>query len=318
MRHVFLITLLCTMFYAFASAQDNYLSDKERIALTPIVLDDNIPSGAYKQLENKMTQIAAKSGCAAIGNSRFIITCSVDILTKDITPTAPPQHAYTIALHFYVGDGVEGRLFSSHTIETKGVGTTPDKAYINALKNVRVNDPAFKAMMDQGKKEIIAYYKTYCTMIITDAESMVKYHQYSNAIDLLNSVPMVCEECYRHAQNEILVIYKAWSDEICLTALNKAQTAWSIGDVKAATEALAFIPTDGSCIQDAENLKKEIADKLNTEQRQEWEFKMQHDKEQQDVQERQQWFQTATDAVAVYQEESTQIIIYQVKGNWFQ
>ena len=264
MKKLFIIGLLCAMFApAFAQDEPGRLTDKERVALTPIVLDDNIPSGAYKQLENKMTQIAAKSGCAAITNSRFIITCSADVLTKDITPTAPPQHAYTVALNFYVGDGVEGRLFSSYTVECKGVGPTPDKAYINALKNVRVNDPGFKAMVDKGKKEIIAYYNTYCDIVIADAQNMVKKHEFSGAIDLLSSVPMVCEECYRRAQDENLKAYQAWRDEVCLMALNKAQAAWATRDAKAAAAALEFIPTDGACVKDAEALKKEIAAKLN-------------------------------------------------------
>ena len=274
MRKSLIIPILCAVFCGSAFAQDDRLDDKERVALTPIVLDDNIPSGAHKQLENKMTQIAAKSGCAATANSRFIITCSADVLTKDITPTAPPQHAYTVALNFFVGDGVEGRLFSSYTVECKGVGQTPDKAYINALKNVRVNDPGFKAMVDKGKKEIIAYYNTNCDIVISDAQTMVKRHEYSAAIDLLNSVPPVCEACYKRAKDESINAYQAWQDEVCRMALGKAQAAWATRDAKAAAAALEMIPSEGACVGEAEALKKEIADKLDAKERQEWEFKM--------------------------------------------
>lgn len=339
MKRLF-ITGLCALLLVPAAlrAQDDRLSDKERVALTPIVLDDAIPAGAYKQLENKMTQIAAKSGCSAINNSRFIITCSADVLTKDITPTAPPQHAYTVALNFYVGDGVEGRLFSSYTVECKGVGATPDKAYINALKNVRVNDPGFKAMVDKGKKEIIAYYNTYCDIVISDAQTMVKKHAFSGAIDLLESVPMVCEACYRRAQDESLAAYQAWRDEVCLMALNKAQAAWATRDAKAAAEALEFIPTDGACVNDANALKREIAAKLDAKEREEWEFKMrQYEDElaaqqqpatnatatasqrQQTQQKQQKQLQAATAAVSDKPAESAEAAKpkYQVKGKWF-
>lgn len=338
MKRTLIIGLLCVLFYTPSFSQDEAgrLNDQERIALTPIVLDDNIPAGAHKQLENKMTQIAAKSGCSAISNSRFIITCSADVLTKDITPTAPPMHAYTIALNFYVGDGVEGRLFSSYTIECKGVGQTPDKAYINALKNVRVNDPGFKAMVDKGKKEIIAYYNTYCDIIISDAQTMVKKHEFTGAIDLLASVPVVCEACYHKAQEESVIAYQAWRDEVCLMALNKAQAAWSTRDAKAAAEALEFIPTDGACVKDANALKQEIAAKLDAKEREEWEFKMRQYEDQLDnraqhaaelptnnravsVQQKQA-LQVATNAVADKPEEMVQAPAkpkYQVKGKWF-
>lgn len=335
MKKTLIICILCSMLFTPVFAQEDRLDDQERIALTPIVLDDNIPAGAHKQLENKMTQIAAKSGCAAISNSRFIITCSADVLTKDITPSAPPMHAYTVALNFYVGDGVEGRLFSSYTIETKGVGQTPDKAYINALKNVRVNDPGFKAMVDKGKKEIIAYYNTYCDIVISDAQTMVKKHEFSGAIDLLTSVPMVCEECYRRAQDESLVAYQAWRDEVCLMALNKAQAAWATRDAKAAAAALEFIPTDGACVKDADALKKEIAAKLDAKEREEWEFKIRQYEDQQEARakqqaehptnaraiaaKQQQALQVATNAVADQQDEvkAPAKPKYQVKGKWF-
>lgn len=338
MKRTLIIGLLCSLLSVPAFAQDEpgRLDDQERIALTPIVLDDNIPDGAHKQLENKMTQIAAKSGCAAISNSRFIITCSADVLTKDITPTAPPMHAYTVALNFYVGDGVEGRLFSSYTIECKGVGQTPDKAYINALKNVRVNDPGFKAMVDKGKKEIIAYYNTYCDIVISDAQTMVKKHEFSGAIDLLSSVPMVCEACYHRAQDESVAAYQAWRDEVCLMALNKAQAAWATRDAKAAAEALEFVPTDGACVKDANALKQEIAAKLDAKERQEWDFKMRQYEDQQEARakqeaehatntravatQRKQALQVATNAVADQPEEVAKAPAkpkYQVKGKWF-
>lgn len=338
-----LYAALCMLCYVCfpAFAQDaNRLSDKERVALTPIVLDDEIPAGAHKQLVNKMTQIAAKSGCAAISNSRFIMTCSADVLTKDITPDAPPMHAYTVALTFYIGDGVEGRLFSSYTIEAKGVGQTPDKAYINALKNVRTNDPGFKSLVDKGKQEIIAYYNTYCDILISDAQTMVKRHEYSAAIDMLNGVPMVCEDCYRRAKDESLIAYQAWRDDVCQMALNKAQAAWATRDAKAAAEALEFIPTDGACVADANALKKEIAAKLDAKERQEWEFKMQQYEDQRAREEerlansenpaatQQQALQVATNAVQQYEEDkpakSTKPAPkpdnkpkYEVKGKWF-
>ena len=352
MKRIFLTYTLCAVFCASMWAQataaaapdDNRLDDKERVALTPIVLDDNIPAGAHKQLENKMTQIAAKSGCAATANSRFIITCSADVLTKDITPSAPPMHAYTVALNFYVGDGVEGRLFSSYTIECKGVGQTPDKAYINALKNVRVNDPGFKAMVDKGKKEIIAYYNTYCDIIISDAQAMVQRHEYSAAIDVLTGVPMVCEDCYRRAQDESVVAYQAWRDEVCQMALGKAQAAWATRDAKAAAQALTYVPTDGACVKDAEALKKEIAAKLDAKERQEWEFKMRQYEDQLAAREeraaqsgnqggynnyQQQALQVATNAVSdarsgnggsgssSSRSSSSGKPKYQVKGKWF-
>lgn len=340
MRRNFLICILCSalsmpLFAQETASQAGRLDDNGRIALTPIVLDEDIPAGAQKQLLNKMSQIAAKNGCAATGNSRFIFTCSADILTKDITATAPPMHAYTVALTFYIGDGVEGRLFSSFSMDLQGAGQTPEKAFISAFKGVRTNDPDFKALLDKGKKEIIAYYNTNCDMVIEDAKTMVKRHEYSNAIDVLTSVPSVCEECYRRAQDESLNAYQAWRDEVCDMALNKAQAAWATRDAKAAAEALEYVPTDGACVGKANALKSEIAAKLDAKERQEWEFKMrQYEDQQAERAERaangeisavsqQQELQAATNAVAEYTGDNGSAKAapakpkYQIKGKWF-
>ena len=349
MKKSLIICILCAMFCVPALCQEEaeHMNDKDRVALTAIVLDDNIPAGAHKQLVNKMTQIAAKSGCAATSNSRFIITCSADILTKDITPTAPPQHAYTVALNFYVGDGVEGRLFSSYTIECKGVGQTPDKAYINALKNVRVNDPGFKAMCDKGKKEIIAYYNTNCDIIISDARAMVKRHEFSNAIETLNGIPPVCEVCYQKAKDESVVAYQAWQDDVCNMALAKAQSAWATRDAQAAAAALEFVPAEGACVEEANALKNEIAARLDAKEKQEWDFKMKQyedakaerqaerearmardaqnaearaQAQQADREMLQETLKFATNAMVgndVAAAKSAAKVVYQVKGKWF-
>ena len=265
----------CMLFaQAKVETEEQHISDEQRVALTAVVLDEEIPAGARKQLENKMSQLAAKNGCAATANSRFIITCSADVLTKDITPTAPPMHAYTVALNFYIGDGFEGRLFSSHTIETKGVGQTPDKAYINALKNVKINDPGLKAMIVKGKEEIVAYYNTNCDIFIAEAKAKAGRNEFSDAIEELTTIPSVCEACYRRALAESEVIYAQWRDYICGMALSKAQNAWATRDSKAAAEALDLVPVDGACYEEAKQLRLQISGQLDSKEKQEWDYKM--------------------------------------------
>ena len=184
------------------------------------------------------------------------------------------MHAYTLALNFYVGDGVEGRLFSSASIEAKGVGTTPDKAYISALKNVHINDPYLKAMIEKGKEEIIAYYNTNCDIFIAEAKAKAARNEFSAAIEELTSIPPVCEACYLKALAESEAIYVKWRDHICEMALNNAKNAWATRDSKAAAEALCLIPVDGACYPEAEILRNQIAGQLDAKDKQAWEYKM--------------------------------------------
>jgi hypothetical protein len=276
---------LCTQ----AQSQAGRLDDKQRVALTAVVMDDDIPQAAARQLLNKMTQIVTKGGCAGISNSRFVITCSADVLTKDIVPGPPTMHAYTLSMTFFIGDGVEGRLFSSTSVEVKGVGETPEKAYINAFKSVRVNDPAFKPFVEKGRQGIIDYYNTQCELILTEARTKAERQEYTKAIEQLTAVPAVCEECYNKAQDASVEVYKAWRDNFCRMALTKAKSAWTIHDAKTAVEILGEIPPEAECAAEAEALRAEIAEAVDEKARREWELV-----QQQGVQ-----------------------IEYKIKGNWF-
>jgi hypothetical protein len=55
MRKLFLACALLGALATSLHAQDtdNRLNDQQRVALTPVVLDDAIPAGAHKQLVNK-------------------------------------------------------------------------------------------------------------------------------------------------------------------------------------------------------------------------------------------------------------------------
>lgn len=158
--------------------QNNYAKadDFGRIVLT-VHLDaekSHVPKNAARILKNKMSQIVTQNGMGGSIVQRFIITANVNVLTQDITPTAPPMHAYTLDITFYIGDGVQGTLFSSTSVRAKGVGETEDKAFIAALKAVKVKDEAFAEMIATGKQRILEYYNSQCDMILQKHAAWLK------------------------------------------------------------------------------------------------------------------------------------------------
>ena len=121
---------------------------------------EGMPDAAMNSLKNKLSQIASVNGMGGSSfNSRFIITANVSVLSKDITPTAPPMHAYTLEVTFYIGDGIDGIKFSSYSINLKGVGENETKAYISALKNLKTNDSQYQTFIDKGFNHLRAYRK---------------------------------------------------------------------------------------------------------------------------------------------------------------
>jgi len=257
------IFLLCIAYCCTAFAQSSdakKMSDEQRVALTAVVLDKTIPDAAAKQLVNKMQQIVVKGGCAGTKNSRFIITCNADVLTEDITPTAPPMHAYTLNVNFMIGDGVEGRLFSSMSIETKGVGETTAKAYIAALKNVQSSNPAFKAFVEKGKERIVEYYTTQCDFIIKEAKAKADRKEFDEAISQLVVVPTVCTECYNKCMDVSVELYKRKIENDCQVNIQQAKAEMAGNHWDKALDYLRMYTPDLECYSEVAGLVKEIQD----------------------------------------------------------
>lgn len=180
------------------SAQNNVgkADDANRIAITPQVSDQQIPQGAKNLLLNKMKQICAKNGLAGDeGNPFFVMDASVDILSKELTPTAPPMHALNMTINFFIKDAT-GNVYSQTAFEAKGVGQNETKAYMSGIKIVNVNSGQFKAMVDQGKDKILEFYNSQCDFIISKATALQKQGNNREAIKVLKSVPPISKECY--------------------------------------------------------------------------------------------------------------------------
>ncbi len=196
-----LVLVICTFALLFplsTFAQNNQgkADDAGRIAITPQVNDQTIPQGAKNLLLNKMKQICTKNGMSGDGeNPFFIMDASIDVLSKELTSTAPPMHALNMQINFFIKDA-SGAIFGQTSYEAKGVGQNETKAYMAGIKNINVNSGQFKSMVEQGKAKILEFYNSQCDFIISKAKALQKQGSNGEAIKVLKSVPPVCKECY--------------------------------------------------------------------------------------------------------------------------
>ncbi len=281
---IFLILIL-VMCFSFAKAQTTgKMDDKGRLALAAWVPDqiEGMPAAAKKNLENKLSQIITANGISGDAmNSRFIISANVTVMTKDITESAPPMQAYTLNITFYIGDGFEGKSFSSYSTTVKGVGENETKAYNAALKSVKTNDPAYQSFIDKGKVKIIEYYNAQCDVIIKQAKVLAGMNKFDEAIWSLTSVPDVCTECWNKCMAAIAPIFQQKIDFECKTKLTEASNLWNAGQsYDAAQQAgaiLATIDPKSSCFNEAKALSDKIGKRILEVDKREWNFK--YDKE---------------------------------------
>ena len=255
-----LVSFLVVCFSLNAQNKLGKADDAGRIAICPIVGSiPDMPDAAERTLLQKMGQITTKNGMSSFGN-RFIMYPHVTVMSQDITPTAPPMHAYNLDVTLFIADNITQNIFSSTTISLKGVGKNTTKAYIGALKMLNYKRPEVKSFVEEGKNKIIEYYNSKCDFILKDAESLAERKEYDEAIYTVVSIPDICKECYMKGQEVAVSIFKQMQENECMKNIADARTAKAQDDYLLAASYLSNILPDLNCYAEAQALLKEIED----------------------------------------------------------
>jgi hypothetical protein len=318
---IYILTGLLS-FSSFAQNTEKKGDDKERVVIAAYVPRQivNMPEEARSMLTNKLNQIVTNNGLGgSASNERFILTANIALLSKDITPTAPPMHAYTIEVQFFIGDGIEGTKFASVSKKFKGVGVTETKAYTAALKNLKTGDPLFQTFIDQGKKKIIEYYNSKCDFIIKEAQTLEAKQEFQQAIYKLTNVPQVCKDCYDKCQVLIAPIYKKHIDLQCKKYMNEANNVWATNQdysgAERTSEILNKIDPSSSCYKDAVALSDKIAKRIKEIDQREWNFILKQQQDSVDIEKA--TIKAARDIGVAYGENQPDLVYETVVYGWW-
>jgi hypothetical protein len=302
---------------SFAQNDAAKSNDIARITLATFVPQqiDKMPEAARSMLANKLSQIVTQSGMGGSAiNQRFILTANIVVLTKDITPTAPPMQAFTLDITLYIGDGIDGTKFASTSVSVKGVGENETKAYISALKNLKTNDPTYQSFIESGKIKIVEYYNSKCDFIIKEAQTLVNQNKFDEAIFKLIGVPEVCKGCYDKCMDAVAPIYQKQIDRDCKLKLAEATNLWAASQtVDGATQAAELISTiepSAACFGEVKALSSKIAARVKELDAREWKYTL---KEQAQESER---IKAYRDIGVAYGNGQPKSVTYNVRGWW--
>lgn len=198
-----------------------------QIHLTPIVhqLDGEEPNHYTRSLLSKMTKAINDTGLAkSYEYARFVLAANVIVNDKVIMSTAPTQIVYNIDLSFVVGDGITGTKFGTELIQVKGVGSTEDRAILNAINNAQLS--VLKSLVANARERIVSYYDQNLQYILTRAKGLAGKEDYEGAMRELAAVP---EECrgYAEVQREQIRIYEQYSKNQSAKLLMEAEALWA-------------------------------------------------------------------------------------------
>ena len=323
MKRIFLIFLICCTSNVFAQNTSGKADDAARIPISAYVPKDlgDLTPTAQEALKTRLERIVTKAGLGGSSyNNRFIMTAKIVELDKEVSSTTPVIYFYNLEITLLIGDAIEGTLFASQAIETKGAGNSQTKAYMDAIKKIKDQDQKYTAFIDKAKQKIIEYYNSKCDFYLKEAQSLSSKGEYDGAIATLFSIPEVCKECYDKAMDAVGPIYKQQIDRQCKKDLMEANNIWSTNQdyygAEQASKFLGSIDPNSSCFNEAKLLNDKIAKRIKEIDQREWAFQLKQQQDDVDIQKAE--IKSARDiGVAYGQNQPKTITTYNISSWWW-
>lgn len=240
------------------------------ITLNPFIPEsEGLGAASTQMLTTKLQQIATVNGMAGAGfDNRFIITAHVQKLRSSQTQTIPQKNAVELSIGIYVGDGLDGTLFSSYSCEAKGIGDSEDKAMAAAIRKVNPMNPDLQSAIAKGKMQILSYYDKQSANILKSAQAAAAAGKYDDAVNVLFSIPSANKD-FQQAQGLIAKYASASLEAKNLAVVDKARSAWSAdpteGGATVASGILDELEAPSAKVrQQAAALQQEMAARLKS------------------------------------------------------
>lgn len=270
------------------SSEDFSTNKKLSIKLTPFIPE-------YGELGNTERQLIADRLNAAVStfgyggngaNPRFIIGTGINIISKNITSSAPTKYANTYEVTLMVCDVVTETIFESLTFQLKGVGDSPAKAFINGFRDYNFKTEVFYNFLSRSQEKLNNYYEQNCAMFMRDAETQAKLRNFDAAFTILNNVPLEAVSCSPKVETKKAEYFQQTLNQNCQSILasmkaelGKANDPSASGFNEPAMAFYQLIDRKSSCAREADALYRSYLKKLNPKAKRDWEQQMQQYKD---------------------------------------
>ena len=284
MRRI-IFTLVCVLYLGTTMGQK--MSKDESWLPIRVVQPERayITSDACRFLEAKMTQMLTLNGIVIdIPSNRFVMTSKVNVLSKDIIAGSPSRVSEQIELTLMIGDCIENKKYGTHTIMLTGVGLNENKALLMAFKAVDTKNAGIQEFISETKQLIINYYKAQELNIMRKADRLASEEKYEEACYILSLVPEATGESFERCQTKMCDIIKLKIDNDATKLLIKAKAIWAAHpNAQGASELYPLvgqIDSRAECYEEVQPFLNTITAKLQADEKQAWDFKMQQYQDQ--------------------------------------
>lgn len=270
MKRHFLTIALALMSLTLFAANTTYLP----ISVYVGDLVEPFPEGAKALMESRLTQVLTKNGVAGMSyQGQFALTVAAVPIDKDILPGPPSKISEKLEVNLFIVDVYNKTIFASTSVTARGIGENENKAYVDAIKRMPVQNKDIAAFVEEGKQKIVGYYDAKAEQMIQKARALAMQKDYGQALNIVSLIPEECKY-YNDALAAGVEIYQQYLDNECNINLAAARQAWAAEQnskgAQRAGEYLANILPDAACYGDAMELYNEIKGKVLDD----WKFEM--------------------------------------------
>ena len=233
--------------------------------------DTTMPQIAKQQLKHKLNQVFTINKIAPLDYlSQFLITAKIN---ENPEVEIANASADIMEVTMYIADYRNQKVITSTKFYVKANGADQTQRYTYALRQINPKTPDLAKFIEEGTKEILAYYDKETPNIIKKAQTLSGQKQYKDALSLIVTIPTECKH-YDAAMKEGIAIYQKYIDNDADVNLSYARQVWVANKtLKGANEAAEFLSKIGSnakCYQQAVDFCKLVKQQVGDE----WKFEM--------------------------------------------
>ncbi len=237
-KHIILsgILALCSAVLVRAQCRINLMA-------LPINQEEGLTDAINNQLANRFIQMFSSEEEIGVGTgySQFFITARFANSYKETLAGPPEQHVVRTTLTIWIGDLENKSIFSSCSVELRGVGTSETRAYTNALRQLKANSPQLQTLVTQAHDRILGYYDSNYQKILQKANTAATQNNYDEALMYLGAIPECCSG-YSQAQTQMINIFHKRCNYEGQRLLTEAQGVWAANPTdEGAAEAMSLI-----------------------------------------------------------------------------
>lgn len=231
--------------------------------------DTDSPSSINRLLCQRLKAALSYDGVTADDYyGQFYLTGRFADVYKEHLPGPPSQVAIVTVLTLAVADIEGNKVFATEEFELKGVGTSEQRAYINALGTITGKNDRLKSFINKAKQKTIQYFDKNYTQLLAKAKTAAGQNDYEQAMYYASLIPQ-CSLGYDAAEKALLTYYQADIDREGEKLLGEAQRAFAANPnnigAREAFNYISRIDPSSKAYKQAENLVKEIKKQVKVE-----------------------------------------------------